>query len=209
MRNIVLFIAVLGMAAFTVAGFLTMVPTANASSGDEEDSRVADILDKLAKQVDLDHPSTVKLERYVAPSDEDDEKGETRGIYPALPSATILQENPYGCKGRTDDPHKSHTNPDMANVHATTYCPKLHPQPHIVVTSQLFRAECNWLGLCSWAPHGPQRSNPGQNKYSVTTNSEGPCVNNTYKGNSAHWIIDIHDDLYYAYTSRINSINNC
>lgn len=146
------------------------------------------------------------------PGDEDRAESDA-DIQPYSSSATLNAtqiENPYGCVGQTDYPHRStHAGGQRVNVIAWTECDV--PVPVIYTATQLFHRTCKWLGfVCAWEPYGlPGSTIAYSSRYTEANSSEGPCVNNWYMGLSHHYIIDANGDRYSADTTRTMYVNNC
>ena len=66
-------------------------------------------------------PSSVMKDDPPIEREEDGGRPKSEGL--GLPGAD-LEDNPDGCFGQTDNPHRSTTNPLNANVHARSECPR-------------------------------------------------------------------------------------
>jgi hypothetical protein len=122
-----------------------------------------------------------------------------------LPSANL--EQPDGCFGATDNPHRSTTNPLNANVHAKTECPGKNRKPIMGVYTQLYKWVCD--PACRWIVWAPPGFNVDLVAWRVRTNSANECLNGKYKGMSAHWMRDWNGVEYRTTTQNQNHINNC
>ena len=176
--------------------------TVSAQSDEEIPERVQELIDKFDEEVNKSGPSNSTL-RKAPPTEEDNTRTEWNG--PELPTTQL--EHPDGCLGRTDNPHKSTTNPLNANVHATTECPGQDRKPVMGVYTQLYKWECN--PACGWEAWAPPGYRVRFIVWTVTTNSANECLNGNYKGMSTHWLTEWNGDEYTATTQNQQYIGNC
>ena len=121
-----------------------------------------------------------------------------------------LEVNPWGCFGKTDNPHKSKHDPTTVNVEARTKCPS-HAMPAMSVVTQLFKGSNCFFGVCySWSPYGAPGVEHDDDVRVVETNSAGgPCVNGYYKGISYHWMRGLDGNTYTGVTINTQEVTNC
>ena len=116
MRGVVLLFGAGWLMLVALAGLLMFLPV---SADGPSDDRAAAIERMMEEEVNKSGSAEKGLVKWTDPADGND-SGEKSGASFAEPQMLV---NPYGCKGKTNDPHKSVTNPQNANVHAQTTCP--------------------------------------------------------------------------------------
>ena len=164
-------------------------------------------MEKSQNSVDEEKPSQGRLTEWITEEEEENNTSDGgRAEGSASPLMPLAQVNPYGCKGKTHYSHKS-SETGRANVHAKTDCPSNTPMPTIGAYILLYKAECNWAGVCTWVAHGDLGFTENSNDYQAWATSNGVCESGQYKGDSAHWIIDHYGDLYGRITDEQNYVN--
>ncbi len=129
----------------------------------------------------------------------------------ASSAAQAAWPNPYGCYGKTDNPHVSGTTSDQIAVKARTFCPNGPAMPTIGVDTILMKGSLCIGNTClSWSPYSTLDTNEAHYVTSVRSRASGsPCEDGVYRGDSLHYIIDSEDDLYYAFTKNAQQITSC
>ncbi len=120
-----------------------------------------------------------------------------------------MQVNPYGCKGKTHNPHASrHAGYRKVNVEARSTCDV--NMTKIYVSTQLYKLYCDWLLICWYEIYGPlgKRTEYGKKK-AETSSAGGPCITGFYKGASLHTAYDNSERVYFAFTSKTNYVTGC
>ncbi|MFE3650416.1 hypothetical protein ACFXO2_21730 [Streptomyces sp. NPDC059152] len=103
-------------------------------------------------------------------------------------SAWAAGANPWGCGGKVDHPHRSHTNPHAVNVHADLKCKARVPRYSIYVT--LYRSrwwgwekigksgyvsgveKCKARAVANWEPLGACRHYKGVAEFMIAGGSK-------------------------------------
>lgn len=125
------------------------------------------------------------------------------GLTSAPPSGAasrgVIQVNPYGCQGLTEDVHKSN---GMVSLHARTHACSAAPA-EIVVSPEIVKL--GFFGV--WHSLGSTpTSSAGKGKKSLDGNKKIVCADygfQTYRGNAYHRVL-ISGKNYVAQTSSLN-----
>ncbi len=119
--------------------------------------------------------------------------------------------NPYGCYGLTEYPHKSTDSGfDEVSLHARSECPGNFVVPFLWVQTQLYReTHCAWSTCFGSEPWGPVDTQSIDYGYSVQANSRGACLNSWYKGVSAHMMRGWDGNTYYSFTINRAEVSDC
>ncbi len=119
--------------------------------------------------------------------------------------------NPYGCFGRTHNPHKSSSTSNEIAVKGETVCPSGPSMPTIGVDTVLMQGSLCLGNTClSWSPYSTVDVQERHNATSVKSRAAGsPCEDGVYRGESVHYIIDSQDNVYAAFTGNAQQITSC
>ena len=122
------------------------------------------------------------------------------GKMTSMPGKIPLGGNPYGCVGRSDNPHLSGHAPGNVAAQGHTDC--LVSLPYIHVDSTLYRHDC-FLFICWWTQVGydEQTLFGARSVRAIPSYSCNGSSQHLYEIDSYHEVQDSAGTIYYAYTA--------